>query len=354
MGGGQATLPACWRDRSPLRHSSRHTAPPCPPTIRLCPLVLAATARSWEGGNAAWARLQLLPSLKGKGRNKEPRKRVKVRRGGHNFFRLRSFGGTQSCPCFSAHLPAPPISSVEPLLSPFSPSPGWVSSEKGEGLATLIWAASLAAALVWAQRAGFLDNFQVFCTFLLLLSAPSSCQVSFSLPGCWWWCGGLCPADPMKMLGARDRPGWPPGEGTAAGLQGFAVDKTFLSSLRGILLETELALTFIIFICFTASISAYMAAPLLEFFITLAFLFLYATQYYKRLDRLNWPCLDFLRCVSAIIIFLVVSFAAVTSRDGAAIAAFVFGIILVSVLAFDAFKIYQTEMAPSATEGDQQ
>lgn len=51
------------------------------------------------------------------------------------------------------------------------------------------------------------------------------------------------------------------------------------------------ALTFIIFICFTASISAYMAAALLEFFITLAFLFLYATQCYQRFDRLNWPCL---------------------------------------------------------------
>lgn len=51
------------------------------------------------------------------------------------------------------------------------------------------------------------------------------------------------------------------------------------------------ALTFIIFICFTASISAYMAAALLEFFITLAFLFLYATQYYRCFDRLNWPCL---------------------------------------------------------------
>ncbi|XP_058396906.1 CKLF-like MARVEL transmembrane domain-containing protein 5 isoform X1 [Diceros bicornis minor] len=114
------------------------------------------------------------------------------------------------------------------------------------------------------------------------------------------------------------------------------------------------ALTFIIFICFTASISAYMAAALLEFFITLAFLFLYATQYYQRFDRLNWPCLDFLRCVSAIIIFLVVSFAAVTSRDGAAIAAFVFGIILVSVFAYDAFKIYRTEIAPRATQGDQQ
>ncbi|KAI5280372.1 CKLF-like MARVEL transmembrane domain-containing protein 5 isoform X1 [Manis pentadactyla] len=114
------------------------------------------------------------------------------------------------------------------------------------------------------------------------------------------------------------------------------------------------ALTFIIFICFTASISAYMAAALLEFFITLAFLFLYATQYYQRFGRLNWPCLDFLRCVSAIIIFLVVSFAAVTSRDGAAIAAFVFGIILASVFSYDAFKIYWTEMAPRATQGDQQ
>ncbi|XP_051678638.1 CKLF-like MARVEL transmembrane domain-containing protein 5 isoform X2 [Oryctolagus cuniculus] len=113
-------------------------------------------------------------------------------------------------------------------------------------------------------------------------------------------------------------------------------------------------LVFIIFICFTASISAYMAAALLEFFITLAFLFLYATQYYQRFDRLNWPCLDFLRCISAIIIFLVVSFAAVTSRDGAAIAAFVFGIILVSVFAYDAFKIYRTEMAPRASQGDPQ
>ncbi|KAM5339550.1 CKLF-like MARVEL transmembrane domain-containing protein 5 isoform 2-T2 [Glossophaga mutica] len=105
------------------------------------------------------------------------------------------------------------------------------------------------------------------------------------------------------MLSALDRRDRPPEEGPAAGLQGFAVDKTFLSSLKGILLETEL---------------------------------------------------DFLRCVSAIIIFLVVSFAAVTSRDGAAIAAFVFGIILVSVFAYDAFKIYRTDIVPRATQGDQQ
>ncbi|CAH6832569.1 Cmtm5 [Phodopus roborovskii] len=105
------------------------------------------------------------------------------------------------------------------------------------------------------------------------------------------------------MFSAWDRRERPPEEGAAAGLQGFGVDKTFLSSLKGILLETEL---------------------------------------------------DFLRCVSAIIIFLVVSFAAVTSREGAAIAAFVFGIILVSVFAYDAFKIYRTELMTRTTEGDQQ
>uniref|UniRef100_A0A7N5K0W4 CKLF like MARVEL transmembrane domain containing 5 n=1 Tax=Ailuropoda melanoleuca TaxID=9646 RepID=A0A7N5K0W4_AILME len=74
------------------------------------------------------------------------------------------------------------------------------------------------------------------------------------------------------MLSVRDRRDGPPAEGAAAGLQGFAVDKTFLSSVKGILLETEL----------------------------------------------------------------------------------VFGIILVSVFAYDAFKIYRTEMAPGTTQEDQQ
>ncbi|XP_043842069.1 CKLF-like MARVEL transmembrane domain-containing protein 5 isoform X1 [Dromiciops gliroides] len=152
------------------------------------------------------------------------------------------------------------------------------------------------------------------------------------------------------MLSARDKP---PEERGAGGLRGFAIDKSFLISLKGILLEVELALTFIMAICFAASISAYMAAPLLEFLITLAFILLYATQYYQRFQRLNWPCLDFLRCVSAVVILLVVSFAAVASREGPAIAAFVFGVIVTFVFVYDAFKIYQAEMAPSPTQGDQ-
>jgi hypothetical protein len=50
----------------------------------------------------------------------------------------------------------------------------------------------------------------------------------------------LCPVSLTEMFSAWDRRERPPEEGAAAGLQGFGVDKTFLSSLKGILLETEL------------------------------------------------------------------------------------------------------------------
>uniref|UniRef100_G3WQC1 Uncharacterized protein n=1 Tax=Sarcophilus harrisii TaxID=9305 RepID=G3WQC1_SARHA len=39
------------------------------------------------------------------------------------------------------------------------------------------------------------------------------------------------------MLSARDKP---PEERTASGLQGFAIDKSFLTNPKGILLEVEL------------------------------------------------------------------------------------------------------------------
>uniref|UniRef100_A0A6I8N1H0 CKLF like MARVEL transmembrane domain containing 5 n=1 Tax=Ornithorhynchus anatinus TaxID=9258 RepID=A0A6I8N1H0_ORNAN len=39
------------------------------------------------------------------------------------------------------------------------------------------------------------------------------------------------------MFGSRDKP---PAEGEPEGLRGFAVDKTFFTSLKGLLLEAEL------------------------------------------------------------------------------------------------------------------
>ena len=53
----------------------------------------------------------------------------------------------------------------------------------------------------------------------------------------------LSAPQPSPAFGASFLSGFlqePEPEGAAAGLEGFAVDKTFLSSLKGILLETEL------------------------------------------------------------------------------------------------------------------
>ncbi|XP_064415585.1 CKLF-like MARVEL transmembrane domain-containing protein 5 [Latimeria chalumnae] len=123
----------------------------------------------------------------------------------------------------------------------------------------------------------------------------------------------------------------------------FSLDKEFLRTKKGMLLAAELILTLLIFICFAASTASYLAAPLLEFLITLAFLFLYMTKYYERFKGLNWPCTDFLRCVSAIIIFLVVSIsAAVKGGEGGTTAGAVFGFFILGVFVYDAFVIYKS------------
>ncbi|XP_026575345.1 CKLF-like MARVEL transmembrane domain-containing protein 5 [Pseudonaja textilis] len=126
---------------------------------------------------------------------------------------------------------------------------------------------------------------------------------------------------------------------------GFALDKEFLRSPKGIVMGVELGLCFLVFLLLTASVSAYMGAALLEILVTLTFLGLRATYYHERLTRVNWPCLDFLRCISAAIIFIVVGFAVIaTNHGGSAVSAFVFSLILIGIFCLDAYKTYQAEM----------
>ncbi|XP_078497477.1 CKLF-like MARVEL transmembrane domain-containing protein 5 [Lissotriton helveticus] len=141
------------------------------------------------------------------------------------------------------------------------------------------------------------------------------------------------------------------GRGEAADAQGppggFSLAQDFLKSRKGTMLAAELVLCLIIFICFTASISAYLVAPLLEFLFTLAFYFLFATKYQERFPSFNWPCLDFLRCVSAAIVIMVVSIAAAarSGGEGGAVAAALFGFVLVAVFCYDAYLIFRSELS---------
>ncbi|XP_030327259.1 CKLF-like MARVEL transmembrane domain-containing protein 3 isoform X2 [Strigops habroptila] len=79
-----------------------------------------------------------------------------------------------------------------------------------------------------------------------------------------------------------------------------------------------------------------MTAPLLEFLLALFLFFAYASKLNEKFKGLYWPLMDFLRCVTAAIIYFAISIAAVSKyNDGASKAAGVFGFIATIVYAID-------------------
>ncbi|XP_032925231.1 CKLF-like MARVEL transmembrane domain-containing protein 3 isoform X1 [Catharus ustulatus] len=131
----------------------------------------------------------------------------------------------------------------------------------------------------------------------------------------------------------------PESEGAAPppGLSSLLPPREFLRSRKGQLLLAESVLSFIIFICYIASLAAsFMMAPLLEFLLALFLFFAYASKLNEKFKGVHWPLADFLRCVTAAIIYFAISIAAVSKySDGASKAAGVFGFAATIVFAVD-------------------
>ncbi|KAM3665351.1 CKLF-like MARVEL transmembrane domain-containing protein 3 isoform X1 [Ammospiza nelsoni] len=131
----------------------------------------------------------------------------------------------------------------------------------------------------------------------------------------------------------------PESEGTAPppGLSSLLPPREFLRSRKGQLLLAESVLSFIIFICYIASLAAsFMMAPLLEFLLALFLFFAYASRLNEKFKGVHWPLADFVRCVTAAIIYFAISIAAVSKYgDGASKAAGVFGFAATIVFAID-------------------
>ncbi|KAJ7408753.1 CKLF-like MARVEL transmembrane domain-containing protein 3 [Pitangus sulphuratus] len=121
------------------------------------------------------------------------------------------------------------------------------------------------------------------------------------------------------------------------GLRSLLPPREFLGSRKGQLLLAESVLSFIIFICYIASLAAsFMMAPLLEFLLALFLFFAYASKLNEKFKGLYWPLTDFLRCVTAAIIYFAISIATVSKySDGASKAAGVFGFVATIVFAID-------------------
>ncbi|XP_067905167.1 CKLF-like MARVEL transmembrane domain-containing protein 3 isoform X2 [Heterodontus francisci] len=127
---------------------------------------------------------------------------------------------------------------------------------------------------------------------------------------------------------------------SSPGLSALIPDKTFLTSRKGLLLAAELVLSFIIFICYLASsLASFMAAPLIEFLLALCAYYVYVTKYIDHFSGFHCPLIDFLRCVTAAVIFFAISIYAITKSAAASKTAGVFGFIATVVFAFDFYYI---------------
>ncbi|XP_053305122.1 CKLF-like MARVEL transmembrane domain-containing protein 3 isoform X1 [Spea bombifrons] len=100
--------------------------------------------------------------------------------------------------------------------------------------------------------------------------------------------------------------------------------------------------SFLTFICYVASTAvALMTVPLIEFLWALFTFFAYSTKLNEQMKGLLWPLLDFIRCVSAAIIYFVISLVAVSKYTcGASKAAAVLGFVATIVFAFDFYLIF--------------
>lgn len=154
--------------------------------------------------------------------------------------------------------------------------------------------------------------------------------------------------DPEPEPAGGSRPG-----AAVPGLRALLPARAFLCSLKGRLLLAESGLSFITFICYVvSSASAFLTVPLLEFLLALYFLFADAMQLNDKWQGLCWPMMDFLRCVTAALIYFVISITAVAKySEGAYKAAGVFGFFATIVFAIDFYLIFNN-VAKFLKQGD--
>ncbi|XP_069822135.1 CKLF-like MARVEL transmembrane domain-containing protein 3 [Dendropsophus ebraccatus] len=146
-----------------------------------------------------------------------------------------------------------------------------------------------------------------------------------------------CPAHSMDDPESGEQP-----PATRSVLSALIPGRGFLASRKGQLLLAEWVVSLITFICYVASTAVgLMTVPLIEFLWALFTFFAYSTKLNEQLKGIFWPLLDFIRCVSAAVIYFVISLVAVSKYSCAGSkAAAVLGFIATIVYAFDFYIIF--------------
>nr|XP_056723019.1 proteolipid protein 2 [Euleptes europaea] len=115
----------------------------------------------------------------------------------------------------------------------------------------------------------------------------------------------------------------------------------FIRTHKGILLTTEIALCILILICYGASVTlGYVSLAIFELIYTTVIFILFAFEFHLQITFIHWGWTDFLRALIGSVAFLITSLIVVIGhRDGAGVAAGVFGLLVGIVMAYDAYTI---------------
>lgn len=119
--------------------------------------------------------------------------------------------------------------------------------------------------------------------------------------------------------------------------------KSYVKTQKGTILAAEILLSFIIIICYAASVySGYSALAICEMVIGIIFFVIFMMELDKQFTMVNWLWSDFFRAIIGAILYIITSLICVIggAGDGARIAGGVFGLIAGLLFAYDTYTIY--------------
>nr|XP_057907002.1 proteolipid protein 2b [Doryrhamphus excisus] len=119
--------------------------------------------------------------------------------------------------------------------------------------------------------------------------------------------------------------------------------KTYVKTPKGFILAAEILISFIIIICYAASLyGGYSAVAICEMVFAMVFFGIFMMELDKQIQVVNWVWSDLFRAGIGAILYVITSLVCVIggAGDGARIAGGVFGLIAALLFAYDTYTIF--------------